>query len=68
MDAKRFPAPRSPTPHALTAPEFHQLAQVPLATEWFANTDNPNTRRAYHNDVKGTPTLSPSPPPARVSR
>lgn len=37
---------------ALTASEFHQLAQVPPATEWFANIDNPNTRRAYRNDLK----------------
>jgi site-specific recombinase XerD len=44
-----------PTPAsspALTAPEFHQLAQVPPATEWFANIDNPNTRRAYRNDLQ----------------
>ena len=41
-------APRRP----LTAPEFHQLAQVPPATEWFANIDNPNTRRAYRNDLE----------------
>jgi len=37
---------------ALTAPEFHQLAQVPPETEWFANLDNPNTRRAYRNDLQ----------------
>jgi integrase/recombinase XerD len=37
---------------ALTAPEFHSLAQVPPATEWFANIDNSNTRRAYRNDLK----------------
>lgn len=36
----------------LTAPEFHRLAQVPPATEWFANIDNPNTRRAYRNDLQ----------------
>ncbi len=36
----------------LTAPEFHQLAQVPPAAEWFANIDNPNTRRAYRNDLQ----------------
>jgi site-specific recombinase XerD len=36
----------------LTAPEFRELAQVPPATEWFANLDNPNTRRAYRNDLK----------------
>ena len=40
------------TPRALTAPEFHQLAQVPPETEWFANIDNPNTRRAYRNDLR----------------
>jgi site-specific recombinase XerD len=40
------------TAHALTAPEFHQLAQVPPATEWFANLDNENTRRAYRNDLQ----------------
>jgi site-specific recombinase XerD len=44
-----------PTPassRALTAPEFHQLTQVPPATEWFANIANPNTRRAYRNDLQ----------------
>ena len=42
----------TPAPsRALTAPEFYQLAQVPPATEWFANIDNPNTRRAYRNDL-----------------
>jgi site-specific recombinase XerD len=52
-----LPAPRSaPTPatssRALTAPEFRELAQVPPATEWFANIDNENTRRAYRNDLQ----------------
>jgi len=37
-------------PHALTAHEFHQLAEVPPALSWFANIDNPQTRRAYQND------------------
>jgi site-specific recombinase XerD len=44
-----------PTPassRTLTAPEFHQLTQVPPATEWFANIDSPNTRRAYRNDLQ----------------
>ena len=36
----------------LTAPQFHELAQVPAAEVWFANLDNPNTRRAYKRDVK----------------
>jgi integrase/recombinase XerD len=52
--AALVPARRTtPAPsRTLTAPEFHQLAQVPPATEWFANLDNPNTRRAYRNDLK----------------
>ena len=51
--AALVPAQRAtPAPsRTLTAPEFHQLAQVPPATEWFANLDNPNTRRAYRNDL-----------------
>lgn len=35
----------------LTRAEFHRLADVPPETEWFANLDNENTRRAYRNDV-----------------
>ena len=34
------------------AAEFHKLADVPPEVEWFANLDNPNTRRAYENAVK----------------
>jgi integrase/recombinase XerD len=44
--------PTPTTSHALTAPEFHQLAQMPPAAEWFAYIDNPNTRRAYRNDLQ----------------
>jgi site-specific recombinase XerD len=36
---------------ALTAAQFHQLADVPAETEWFANIDNPQTRRAYQGDL-----------------
>jgi site-specific recombinase XerD len=36
----------------LTAPEFQGLAEVPPALEWFANLDNPRTRRAYERDVR----------------
>ncbi len=36
----------------LTRAEFHKLADVPPEAEWFANIDNPNTRRAYKNDVR----------------
>lgn len=36
----------------LTAAEFQQLASVPAAIEWFANIDNPRTRRAYQGDLE----------------
>lgn len=32
--------------------QFHQLAEVPPALTWFANIDNPQTKRAYQNDVQ----------------
>jgi len=41
-----------PAVRVLTAEQFHQLALVPAAGVWFANIDNPNTRRAYQNDVE----------------
>ncbi len=36
----------------LAAVEFQTLAQVPAAVEWFANLDNPRTRRACQNDLE----------------
>lgn len=36
----------------LTAAEFHQLAAVPAEAVWFANLDNPRTRRAYQTDLR----------------
>jgi site-specific recombinase XerD len=36
----------------LTAEQFHQLATVPAEAEWFANLDNPRTRRAYQTDIR----------------
>jgi len=36
----------------LTLADFHQLAEVPPALIWFANIDNPQTRRAYQADVE----------------
>jgi integrase/recombinase XerD len=42
----------TPVPRVLTAHDFHQLADVPPAVAWFANIDNPQTRRAYQNDVE----------------
>lgn len=38
-------------PRALTASEFRELAEVPAEIEWFANIDNPRTRRAYQIDL-----------------
>jgi integrase/recombinase XerD len=37
---------------ALSAKEFLNLADVPPEIEWFANITNPQTRRAYQNDLK----------------
>src|SRR5438093_8848021 len=37
---------------ALTAAEFYKLAEVPPEIEWFANLRNPNTRKAYENDLR----------------
>lgn len=36
----------------LTDARFQQLAAVPAELEWFANLDNPRTRRAYQADLK----------------
>ena len=36
----------------LTASGFQGLADVPPELEWFANIDNPQTRRAYQNDLQ----------------
>lgn len=36
----------------LTAVQFQQLAEVPPAITWFANIDNPRTRRAYESDLR----------------
>jgi integrase/recombinase XerD len=33
----------------LTAAQFQRLADVPAEVEWFANIQNPSTRRAYEN-------------------
>ena len=40
-----------PESRALTAAEFAGLGEVPSELEWFANLDNPRTRRAYKIDV-----------------
>jgi integrase/recombinase XerD len=38
-------------PRVLTSAEFQSLADVPPEMEWFANIENPNTRRAYKIDL-----------------
>ena len=43
---------RPTSSRALTAPEFHQLAQVPPEIEWFANLGTAATRRAYETALK----------------
>jgi integrase/recombinase XerD len=40
-----------PAGATLTVAQFHQLADVPPALTWFANIDNPQTRRAYQADL-----------------
>lgn len=52
LRAARSAATPASSSRPLTAPEFHQLGKVLPATEWFANVDNPNTRRAYRNDLQ----------------
>lgn len=57
MTPKRLPIPRrdelaADVDRPLTAAEFQGLAEVPAATEWFANIDNPRTRRAYQIDLQ----------------
>ena len=37
---------------ALTAAQFHQLAEVPAEAEWFANIANPGTRRVYRDSIR----------------
>ena len=42
----------APADRRLTAAQFQTLAEVPAAVEWFANINNPRTRRAYQNDLQ----------------
>jgi integrase/recombinase XerD len=44
--------PQRPSTGLLTRREFRQLADVPPEVEWFANIDNPRTRRAYRIDLQ----------------
>jgi integrase/recombinase XerD len=39
-------------PPTLTATQLYSLAAIPPELEWFANLPNPNTRRAYRQDIE----------------
>jgi hypothetical protein len=41
-----------PSGRRLTNTQFQQLADVPPAMTWFANISNPQTQRAYQNDLQ----------------
>ena len=52
-DKNNLPVVRKdPSSSILSAREYHELAQVPPEVEWFANIDNPRTRRAYRIDLQ----------------
>ena len=42
----------APSSRLLSSADFHRLADVPLVIEWFANIDNPQTKRAYRNALE----------------
>ena len=50
--ATKLPASPARSLRFLTRPEFERLANVPPELEWFANFDNPRTRRAYKIDLQ----------------
>lgn len=52
LDHTIVPMPSVTAQGQLTSHGFAQLADVPPALTWFANIDNPQTRRAYQNDVR----------------
>ena len=52
MSTSDLPISVPPSSRLLSAAEFHRLADVPLVIEWFANIDNPQTRRACRNALE----------------
>jgi site-specific recombinase XerD len=52
MSSSDFPVSLPPSSRLLSTAEFHRLEDVPLEIEWFANIDNPQTRRAYKNALE----------------
>lgn len=45
-------APQAAPSGSLTPVQFLHLVDVPPAVAWFANIDNPRTRRAYESDLR----------------
>jgi integrase/recombinase XerD len=43
---------QTPGERLLTKAEYQKLRDVPPEAEWFANIQNPNTRRAYESDLR----------------
>jgi len=52
MNPSNLPVIPSSSNSLLSVAEFHRLAEVPAEIEWFANIDNPQTRRAYENALQ----------------
>ena len=52
LAARTKPPISLPIARRLTDAQFQGLAAVPPEVEWFANINNPRTRRAYEGDVK----------------
>ena len=50
---------------ALNEAHFRALAAVPAELEWFANLDNPQTRRAYRADIREFQTFAGITAPTR---
>ena len=52
MNSSDFPVSIPPSSRLLSSADFQRLADVPLVIEWFANIDNPQTKRAYRNALE----------------
>lgn len=52
----------------LTKAELNALADVPPEIEWFANLQNPNTRRAYQTDLRSFRRFAGIPGPTEFRR
>ncbi len=52
MNSSDFPVSIPPSSRLLSSADFRRLVDVPLVIEWFANIDNPQTKRAYRNALE----------------